>query len=192
MDKKVLILKGSPRENGNSTTLANQVMAGAKESGVGVESIYLHGMDIRPCDGCFLCLGEGKSCVIEDDMQSLYPKLLEADAIVFASPIYWFNISAQLKLCIDRFVAFETRGGNDLQGKIIGIVLSYGDTDIYTSGGINAIHAFQSMFHYLKGDIVGMVYGTGNKPGEISAETELMERAYQLGSKIGEEVSNQM
>jgi multimeric flavodoxin WrbA len=143
-------------------------------------------MDIRPCDGCFTCLEEGESCVIEDDMVSLSPKLLRADAIVFASPVYWYNISAQLKLCIDRFVAFEIKGGNELQGKQIGIVLSYGDTDIYTSGGVNAIHAFQSMFRYLKGDIVGMVYGTGNKPGEIAENTELMERAYKLGLKLGE------
>ena len=187
MSKKVLILKGSPRKKGNSATLADRVQSGAEAQGAEVESVYLHTMDIQPCDGCFNCIGEGKGCYIEDDMQSLYPKLLEADVIVFASPVYWFNISAQLKLSIDRFVAFETEGGNDLQGKQVGIVLSYGDTDIYTSGGINAIHSFQSMFDYLKGEIVGMVYGTGgDKPGQIAENTKLMDQAYQLGQKLGE------
>lgn len=183
MTKNILILKGSPRERGNSATLADQVSAGAEEAGADVESIYLHGLDIQPCDACFFCEGSG-ICTIEDDMQFLYPKLRLADAIVIASPIYWFTISAQIKLCIDRWLAFETADGNELRGKKIGIILTYGDTDVYTSGGINAIHTFQSMFNYIGADIVGLVYGTGNKPGEVADQPELMERAFKLGQQI--------
>ncbi len=101
MTKRILILKGSPREKGNSSVLAEQVSAGAQEAGADVESIYLHSLDIRACDACEECAGTGM-CVIKDDMQSLYPKIANADAIVLASPVYWFTISAQLKLCIDR------------------------------------------------------------------------------------------
>ena len=105
-ERRILILKGSPRKRGNSAILADQVAAGAAEAGAAVESFDLHGMDIRPCDNCDFCQGSGE-CVINDDMQLLYPKLLEADAIVIASPIYWFTVSAQMKLCIDRWYALE-------------------------------------------------------------------------------------
>ena len=91
MTRKLLILKGSPREKGNSNVLADRAAAGALEAGAEVESVYLHGLDIRPCDGCDLCKENGEFCVIDDDMQSLYPKLLEADAMLLASPIYWFT-----------------------------------------------------------------------------------------------------
>jgi len=184
MTKKILILKGSPRANGNSSTLADQVQAGVREAGGEVESVYLHGMDINPCDGCYFCAGTG-ICVIDDDMQILYPKLRQADAIVIASPIYWFTYSAQVKLCIDRWLALETKDGNELRGKQVGIVLTYGDTDIYSSGGINAIKTFQSTFRYIGADIMGMVYGSANEPGEIQHQSELMEQAYELGQKLG-------
>ena len=82
---KVLIVKGSPREHGNSAALADQVAAGARAAGAQIESQFLHGLDIRPCDGCDFCQGAADmGCAIEDDMQMLYPKIRGADAIVYA------------------------------------------------------------------------------------------------------------
>ncbi len=75
MAKNILILKSSPRERGNSAVLADRTAAGALAAGAQVESIYLHSLDIRPCDACDLCQEPGSGCVIEDDMQPLYPKL---------------------------------------------------------------------------------------------------------------------
>jgi multimeric flavodoxin WrbA len=184
MGDYVLILKGSPRENGNSSALAEKVAAGAKDSGAEVESLSLHEMDIRPCDACDSCQETGGVCVIKDDMQSLYPKLKRASAIVVASPVYWFTISAQAKLCIDRWYAFQTPQGSELRGRKFGFILTYGDVDLYTSGGINAIHTFESMCRFLHGDMVGMVYGSADKPGEVVNQPELMEKAYQLGRKL--------
>ena len=184
MSKSILILKGSPREKGNSAVLADQVFAGAQKAGAKVESVYLHGMDIQPCDACDVCQDGYEGCIIEDDMQSLYPKLTEADAIVIASPIYWFTISAQTKLCIDRWYALESKAGSTLRGKQLGIILVYGDTDLYTSGGINAIHTFESMARYIDMEIVGMVYGTAYELGEAEKQPELMEKAFQLGEKL--------
>jgi len=185
MTKKILILKGSPRERGNSAALAERAAAGALEAGAQVESVYLHGLDIRACDGCDLCIEQGQYCVIEDDMQSLYPKLLEADALLLASPIYWFTYSAQLKLCIDRWYGLWNFKNDLFRGKPIGIILTYGDSDLYTSGGINAIHTFETMFRFLQAPIVGMVYGTANVPGDVEKQPELMEQAYQLGQRLG-------
>jgi multimeric flavodoxin WrbA len=184
MAKSILILKGSPREHGNSNTLADEVARGASEAGAQVESLLLHRLDIRPCDACDSCQETGV-CVLQDDMQKVYPLLERADAIVIASPVYWFTLSAQAKLCIDRWYALESPQGSALRGKQFGIVLTYGDTDLYTSGGINAIHTFESMFRYIGAEIVGMVYGTANKPGDAAAQPALMERAFQLGQKLG-------
>jgi len=184
MSKNILILKGSPRERGNSAALADQAAAGAKAAGAQVEAVYLHGMDIRPCDACDLCVEKRAGCVIEDDMQLLYPKLLQADAILIASPVYWFTFSAQTKLCIDRWYAMETPKGNALAGKRIGIILTYADTDPYTSGGINAIRTFQDMFRYIRAEIVGFVYGTASNVGDVEKQPALMERAYQLGQQM--------
>jgi multimeric flavodoxin WrbA len=185
MSKNILILKGSPREKGNRATLTAQVFAGAEQAGASVEDVYLHGMDIRPCDHCDFCQEDDDvGCVVEDDMQKLYPKLRQADVIVVASPIYWFTMSAQLKLCIDRWYAFETPQGSALRGKQLGIVLVYGDTDLYTSGGINAIHTFESMARYLKMDIRGIVHGTAMDIGDAEKRPELLERAYKLGQNL--------
>ena len=184
--KHVLILKGSPRKKGNSSILADQVADGARSAGAEVESFHLHSMDIRPCDACDACQGTDADCIIEDDMQILYPKLRSADAIVVASPIYWFTMSAQTKLCIDRWYALEDPQGNALAGKQIGIVLTYGDTDPFNSGAINAIRAFQDMFRYVKANIAGIVYGSASKVGEIQSQQELMERAFKLGRKLAD------
>lgn len=186
---KMVILKGSPRKYGNSATLADQVAAGAQDAGVDVESIYLHGLDIAPCDACDSCQGVAEvDCIIDDDMQMLYPKLREADAVVYASPIYWFTVSAQLKLFMDRCYGFggDTDEPEDhaLAGKRIGVVLTYGGDDPYDSGAINAIRAFQDMFDYIPAEIVGIVYGYGMDAGEIQKNEDVMQKAYDLGSKL--------
>ena len=184
MSKKVLVLKSSPRKHGNSTLLADQAIKGAREMGSEVEEILLDRMKIRPCNACDKCRSGERNCVVRDDMQTIYPKLLEAEAIILASPIYYFTFSAQLKLCIDRWYALERPDGNLLKGKPVGILLTYGDTDLYTSGGINAIHTFESIFAYIGCSIAGAVYGTANKPGDITGQKDLMEKAYELGKAL--------
>jgi multimeric flavodoxin WrbA len=186
--RKILILKASPRERGNSAVLAERAAEGARAAGAQVESIYLHGLDIRPCDACDLCKEQGE-CVIDDDMQSLYPKLAEADALVLASPIYWFTFSAQLKLCIDRWYAFQANDWKEVSGKPFGVILTYGDPDLYSSGGINAIHTFETMGRFLKGGIAGIVHGSLNDVGDAEKHPELLEQAYRLGQSLGEDNS---
>ena len=186
---KVLIVKGSPRARGNSALLAEQVAAGARDAGAQVEEVYLHGLDIRPCDGCDFCQGTAEmGCAIEDDMQLLYPKIREADALVYASPVYWFTVSAQLKLFMDRCYALgggtEYEADHALAGKRIGIVLTYGGDDVFDSGAVNAIRTFQDVFNYIPAEIVGMVYGCASDAGEIRRNEAVMARAYELGRKL--------
>ena len=187
--QRILIVKGSPREFGNSAILAGQVAAGAEAAGAEVESFYLHGMDIRPCDACDSCQGSADmDCIIDDDMKILYAKLREVDAIVYASPIYWFTVSAQMKLFMDRCYGLgdETSEPEEhaLAGKRIGIVLTYGGDDPFDSGAVNAIRTFQDMFDYIPAEIVGIVYGAALEAGEIRKEREVMEKAYELGKKL--------
>jgi multimeric flavodoxin WrbA len=182
MSDLVLILKSSPRVNGNSNTLADQVEVGAKEAGAQVKSLMLHDMDIRPCDACDECQETG-ICVVRDDMQQIYPLLEKADAILIASPIYWFTINAQAKLCIDRWYSLGLDDGR-FRSKRIGIVLTYADPDLYTSGGINAIRTFESMFRWIGAEITGMVYGSAHEIGDVQKQPELMEKAFQLGQKL--------
>ena len=186
MPKQILILKASPREKGNSATLANRLAEGAAAAGAQVESICLHGLDIRACDACDLCQEPGSGCVIEDDMQPLYPKLAQADAIVLASPIYWFTFSAQLKLCMDRWYAFTSSRYQELQDKSFGIILTYGDTDLYTSGAINAIHTYESMARFLHGHLVGIVHASLDEAGEAEKQPALLDQAYQLGRQLAQ------
>ncbi len=183
---KIVIVKGSPRERGNSAILAEQVAEGARAAGAQVDSFYLHGMNIEPCDACDSCQDPPYAgCVVGDDMQLIYPKLESAGAIVIASPVYWFTVSAQTKLFMDRCYALVDDEGYTLRGKKIGIVMSYGDPDPFNSGAVNALRTFQDGFNYIGAEIAGMVYGSADKIGEIRGDPDVMARAYELGKLLG-------
>lgn len=184
--KKVLILLGSPRRTGNSAVLAEHLANGAMAAGAHVETLYIHGMNINPCTGCDECQGDdARGCVIDDDMQDVYVKLNEADSIVFASPIYWFSVTAQLKMVIDRIYAIGGGSKNILTGKNFGILLVYADSDPFTSGAINALRMFQDISAYLGTTIVDMVYGSAFEAGEIEGNSEVLKQANELGGKLG-------
>ena len=183
--KKVLVLLGSPRKKGNSSTLAEQIIQGAESVGAKVETIHLHGMKIAPCQSCYTCQKRNsKGCAIDDDMQAIYQKLIENEAWVIASPVYWFNMSAQTKLFMDRCFALPAYNKDAFTGKRIAIAMSYGDTDPFTSGCVNALRCFQDAFRYVGAKIVGMVYGTALDAGEINSNVSLMQKAEELGKTL--------
>lgn len=186
MPKKVLILLGSPRKKGNSATLAQRFGEGAEKAGAEVEAVYLHGMDIRPCAGCNACQeADDKHCGMDDEMQTLYPKLREADVLVFATPIYWFNVSAQTKLCMDRCYALIGPSGTVLAHKEYAFILTHGDAEPFTSGAQNAIRVFRDSFDYIGAKIAGFIYGSAGAAGEIRHNEALMEKAFELGRRVG-------
>jgi len=186
-NNQVLVLLGSPRKKGNSATLAKQIIAGAESKGADVETVYLNGLDIKPCQGCYACKRkDSKGCAVDDDMQSLYPKITASDALVIATPVYWFTMSAQTKIFMDRCYGLfnEDFSINPLYKKRIAIAMSYGDTDVFNSGCVNALRCFQDAYHYVGAKIVGMVYGSAEDPGEIASNEELMQQAEALGRKL--------
>ena len=181
----VLVFKSSYRFNSNSSILADQVIQGAKDAGATVDCFDLTKMYILPCKACDSCreAGDGK-CIQNDDMNGIYDKLKEADGIVLAGPIYWFSLPAQLKVFIDRWYALGSSQGHGLRGKRFGLVVTYGDSDPYSSGAINAFRMFQDSCSYLHAGFTGILYGSADKPGEVYQQPELMERAKKFGGKI--------
>ncbi len=100
--KKILVISTSPRRGSNSEALADAFASGAREAGHEVELVSLRGKDVQFCRGCFVCQ-ETQRCVIHDDADTLRQKALEADVLVFATPIYYYEMSGQLKTLLDRF-----------------------------------------------------------------------------------------
>jgi len=183
--RRVLVLLGSPRKEGNSAILAEQIIRGAESEGAKVETIFLHGMKIAPCQSCYACQKpNSKGCAIDDDMQPIYQKLIENDAWVIASPVFWFNMSAQTKLFMDRCFALLAYEKKAFAGKRIAIAMSYGDTDPFSSGCVNALRTFQDAFRYVGAKMVGMVYGSATEAGEIKSNRALMKKAMELGKKL--------
>lgn len=182
--KKVLMLLSSPRKEGNSATLAGRIGAGAEEAGAEVEKIYLNDLEISPCQSCYACQQpESKGCAVDDDMQPLYAKLEAADAWVLASPVYWFNMSAQMKTFMDRLFAMGAYKINPAQKKAA-VAMSFGDMDPFASGCVNALRSFQDACRYIGLPLAGFVYGRGNEAGDIAANAELMERAKGMGHTL--------
>ena len=105
MSKKVLILAGSPRKGGNSDILCDEFLRGAQDAGHKVEKIRVAEKKVAPCSGCYYCNTHGGACVHKDNMADILQKMIDADVIVLASPVYFYAISAQLKAVIDRTVA---------------------------------------------------------------------------------------
>ncbi|HNQ77551.1 MAG TPA: flavodoxin family protein [Acidobacteriota bacterium] len=185
---KVLVLLGSPRKKGNSAILAEQIGKGAKSCKAEVETIYLHGKKIAPCKACMSCQKKGaKGCAIKDDMQEIYPKLIEAGAWVIASPVYWFTMSAQMKTCMDRWFALRAYQKDPYRGRKIAVAMTYGGEDPFDSGCVNALRTFQDAFSYTGSDLVGMVYGSAVDEGDIKSNRKLMQEALELGKRLAKE-----
>jgi multimeric flavodoxin WrbA len=182
---KVLILLGSPRKKGNTAALAKRIAQGAESAGAEVESVYLNRLQIKPCQACGSCRKpEAEGCAVDDDMQQLYPKLEQAQAVVFACPVYWFTISSQTKLVMDRWYAFGPDYKARFKGKRMAVAMSFADEDVYVSGCVNALRAFEDAFAYLGAELAGMVYGSADAPGEIENNAALMQKAVDLGVKL--------
>ena len=88
--KRILGIAGSPRKNGNTHLLVSKILEGAKEAGASAECLFLEDLNIKECDGCHVCW-QGKGCSKKDDMNFIYPKLIESDVIVFGTPVYWYG-----------------------------------------------------------------------------------------------------
>jgi multimeric flavodoxin WrbA len=181
----VLVVLGSPRKRGNSALLAAQMASGAERAGAAIRTVFLHGLHLQPCRGCWQCQRAGSTgCAIPDDMQPVYRQMVAAEAWVIASPVYWFTVSAQTKLWMDRCLALPAYGPEPFAGKRIAIALTYGGQDPFDSGAVNALRTFQDAYRYTGSTLVGMVYGSAMEAGAIRKDRALMKAAQDLGKKL--------
>lgn len=178
MNKKVLILSGSPRKGGNSDILCDEFMRGAKESGCAVEKIRVAEKKIGYCMGCYACRNNGV-CAIKDDMPEIMQKLIEADVIVLASPVYFYSIDAQLKAVIDRTVCRWT----EVKNKEFYYIMTAADNAV--SSMDTTLACFRGYADCVEGaKEMGVIYGTGvYEKGEING-TKAMKQAYEMGKSI--------
>ena len=179
MTKKVLILSGSPRKGGNSDVLCDEFMRGAKESGHEVEKIRVSEKKIGYCMGCYYCEKSGGKCAIADDMAEVLQKIIDADVLVLASPVYFYSIDAQLKALIDRTVARWT----EVKNKEFYYIATCADGEKQSCE--RTFECFRGYADCVDGAVErGVIYGTGvYEKGEIFG-TPYMQQAYEMGKGV--------
>ncbi len=190
MASKIVAFCSSPRKNSNSEILCDQILAGASEAGAEIEKIKLHGMSIKTCTGCGACSKSVEEpCIFDDDMTALIEKIRTADGIVFASPIYFFTVNAQMKLFMDRWVALFGGGQYDaIAGKKAAVALTYGAEDVLESGATCAYDMYQQAMGFLGVELVGCAHGSCYEAGAIKQNVKAMEAARKLGQKLAEKI----
>ena len=174
--KKILILSGSPRKDGNSDLLCSEFMRGAQESGNEVQKIFVRSKKIVPCNACYYCRDHGGKCALNDDMSEILDAMQAADVIVMASPVYFYSIDAQMKIIIDRSLARWT----NIPNKEFYFIM--------TAGGSNtecALLGFRNFIRYLPGSKEkGVIEGTGiHLKGSVKGNP-VMKKAYEMGKNV--------
>lgn len=179
MAKKVLILSSSPRRGGNSDTLCDEFMRGAIEAGNEAEKIFLRDKTIHYCTGCSTCSLHGKPCPQKDDAVDVINRMLEADVIVMATPVYFYTMSAQMKTLIDRCCGLYTQ----MTGKEFYFIVSAAEDDKQKM--LRTIDTFQGFLDCLENPVAkGTVFGLGVwHVGEIKGNPAMAE-AYEMGRSI--------
>ena len=182
MSKKIVILNGSPRKTGNTSELVKAFTEGAESVGNEVVVFHLDSMNIHGCKGCFGGdSGRECPCVQQDDMSKIYPAVREADVVVLASPLYYWNVSGQIRTAVDRLFAFEEGGENLLRGhgKSSALLMAaegHGFDDV--------VLYFDHLVEHLRWKNLGHILSGGNMDiGDIKGKKELNE-AYELGKTI--------
>lgn len=177
--KKVLILAGSPRKNGNSAMLCEEFARGAKEAGNDVELLFLRDMKIGYCQACYYCKSHDGVCAIRDDMAGILERINAADVIVMASPVYFYSIDAQMKALIDRSVAQWLK----IRDKTFYYIMTAAeDSPTVMDCTLQCLRGFAAC---LKGSKEGgVIFGKGvYEPGAISGKPAMAE-ARALGRSV--------
>lgn len=179
MGKKVVIISSSMRKQGNSALLAQAFSKGAQESGHAVQYVELADMQLQYCRGCLACQTTGR-CVIKDDMAELLPILQSADAVAFASPVYYYSVCGQLKTFLDRTNPLFTA---EYAFRDIYVLLTAAEDEAHTpEGAVKAVQGWTDCYEqaYLAGCVfAGGVTATGDIAGHPA-----LQQAYELGKGI--------
>ena len=135
MSKKIVVITGSPRRNGNSFAMTQAFIDAAQAKGHTVTRFDAAMANIGGCHACETCYKTGKACSFEDDFDALAPSILEADAVVFTMPVYWYSIPAQIKGVIDKLYSLVV-GGKDIAGKECALIACCEEEDMTVLDGV--------------------------------------------------------
>lgn len=180
---KVVAICTSPRRKGNSEILVDQFLKGARENGHEVEKIILSKYQIHPCIACEYCRKHDSQCFQKDDANTVIDKIIKADVFVLASPIYFYNVSAQLKIVIDRMFAREYEIRNSDKRKKAYFILTSGTPN--KQDITSTVESFRGLLKVLKTvDEGGIIYGLGAfEKGDAISHIAFNE-AYQMAREI--------
>jgi multimeric flavodoxin WrbA len=185
---KVLGIMGSPRRQGNTELLLDKALEGAREAGAEVEKVLISKLKISPCLEIYACLKDG-NCAIKDDMQLLYKKLLKADHVVFASPIFFYSITSQAKATVDRCQAlwvgrYVLGMGKEDKRMRRGVFISVGATrgkKLFDGAVLTVKYFFDAIGAKYSGDL--LVRGVDDK-GQIEERPAALQDAFRLGQEL--------
>ena len=135
MSKKIVVITGSPRKNGNSFAMTDAFIKAAEEKGHTVTRFDAALKKVGGCRACETCYSTGKACTFDDDFNTIAPAILEADVIVFTMPVYWYSIPAQIKGVIDRIFSFVV-SGKDISGKECALITCCEEEDMSVMDGV--------------------------------------------------------
>ncbi len=173
---RIIILQGSPNIKGSTNILVEEFTKGAESAGHSVTRFDIDRMDIRPCTGCVACGYEGP-CVQKDENQKIREAILSADMIVFATPLYYYGMSAQLKTVIDRFCAYNSSiTGKHMKSALLTVAWN---SDNWTFEALES--HYKTLVRYLDLEDCGMVLGRGCGSPSMTKHTEYPKQAYELG-----------
>jgi len=175
---KILGIVCSPRKGGNTEILVKEALAGAEESGAEVEMLRISEMEVTPCDGCMTCHESGE-CRIRDDIQKVFEKILVADGVILGSPVYFWSVSGQAKMFMDRTYALRYPN-HKLKNKVGGAIVAAG-----RRGSVNALSVINNFFLGHDMLVVGIgISGYGTEKGEVRQDERATQGARSLGKQI--------
>lgn len=175
---KILVLTGSPRKNGNSNILVDSFIKGAEEKGHNIIRFDAALKNVHPCSACNHC-GMNGECVFKDDFELVKEHIIDSDMVVFATPMYYFGISSQLKAVIDRFYAINDRIHTP---KKAALIMTYADTGERIAMPIK--NHYEILLNYLNWTSIGEIIASGVWTAGSVNQTQYPKLAYELGKNV--------
>lgn len=176
---KIVVLKGSPNINGSSNMLAKSFIEGAQEVGHDIVEIDAAHADVSPCIGCIHCGYEGE-CSLSDDMDAIRKEILDADMMVFVTPLYYYGFSAQLKTLIDRFCSRNSSIQRKHMKSVL-LTVAY-NADDWTFDALEA--HYDTLVRYLNLNDCGRILGYGCGTPGMTQHSKYPQKAYELGKSL--------
>ena len=181
MSKKIVVITGSPRKTGNSLAMTDAFIQAAEAKGHTVTRFDAAHLQVGGCRACETCYSTGKACSFDDDFNEMAPAILDADAVVFSMPVYWYSMPAQIKSAIDKMYSFVV-GGKDIADKECALIACCEEEDMSVLDGVRI--PYERTAALIKWRSVGEVLIPGVlNPGDID-KTDGLQKAAELAEKF--------